>query len=479
VAVGGAVAIGLSACSGDSAAQRVADKAGGHSPTVTLTLATGEVRGRPDTPTVDYFINRLTTLTKGSIKVDPTWGVQENTTDFEQSVAKQVRSGEMDLGWVGSRAFDTLGVTTLQAVQAPFLITSNQLVAKVAADPVAGRMLAGLRAGGLVGLGLYPDQLRHPVGFRKPLASLADFKGARARTPTSNVSDAVLRSLGAEPIHLKGSAYGVAVNDGTLDGVDASLGLAPALGGSILTGNVVFYPLMNVLFTTDRALARLDGTQRSALRRAAADTLRHAVETMPRTEDATPFCAGHGQIVSASPAEVARMEKATQRVYAELEADGQTKAFIEAIRRLKQQVAPVSPPASCGVPAPKRPPTGEAIVPDGVYTAVATKADALRLGVSDECALKADGMHLRLELKHGTFAQWEKCSIYADQIGSQGTFSVTADTFTTRETCCGESYFAWSYDGHYLTLKFRALESGGPVSNDGRLVMDHRWAKVG
>ena len=72
-------------------------------------------------------------------------------------------------------------------------------------SPMAGEMLAGLKSAEVEGLGLYPDQFRHPVGFHKPLASPRDFKGARIRVLTSNASDALIRALGAEPVHLNGT----------------------------------------------------------------------------------------------------------------------------------------------------------------------------------------------------------------------------------------------------------------------------------
>ena len=86
-------------------------------------------------------------------------------------------------------------------MQAPFLITDNRLTRKVAQDQVARTMLAGLTRANLVGLGLYPDELRHPVGIRRPLDSMADFQGAQFRAPISNTSDALFRALGAEPVH--------------------------------------------------------------------------------------------------------------------------------------------------------------------------------------------------------------------------------------------------------------------------------------
>jgi TRAP-type C4-dicarboxylate transport system substrate-binding protein len=474
----GAVVMVLAGCTA-AADGSPGDKAGGSSPVVTLTLGTVDPRGRPDTPMIEYFVSRLGALTNGTVTVDVRWDPPAEDTNPEQLIAKQVQDGELDLGWVGSRAFDTLGVTSLRAVQAPFLITDNRLTRSVAQDQVARKMLSELSAAGVVGLGLYPDQLRHPVGFRKPLASMADFKGARIRTLTSNTSDALIRALGAEPVHLNGSAYGTAITDRTLDGVDASLGLAPALGGSFVTGNVVFFPRMNVLFGSKATLAKLDPSQRSAVDRAAREILQHAVEALPDAEDPTAFCDGGGTVVAAPDAELAAMRRAAQVVYAELEADLATKVAIDRIRSLAGQFGPAPAPTTCGAPAPTASTASRPLVPDGTYTAVATKADALRLGVRDNCALKADGNHLRLELKNGEFAQWEKCSIKADVMGSRGRFSVTNDTFTTIEPCCGKVYFDWSFDGKYLTLKLRAAENGGPRDPKAILVMNHRWAKVG
>ena len=147
-----------------------------------------------------------------------------------------------------------------------------------------------------------------------------------------------------------------------------------------MTGNVVFFPRMSVLFGSEATFAKLDRSQRSALNRAARETLEQVVATMPDVEDPTPFCEGGGTVVAASDAELAAMRRAAQPVYAELEADPATKSAINAIRALARQVGPAPAPTACGVPRPSSPTSGTALVPDGTYTAVATKADALRLG---------------------------------------------------------------------------------------------------
>ena len=175
------------------------------------------------------------------------WEVTQ-ATNPEPATAALVRAGTVDLGWIGARAWDTLGVRSLQALQAPFLIDSYPLLDAVLRSPMASDMLAGLNRAGYTGLGLYPDQLRHPAGFRKSLASLRELRGARIRVPASRASEALFRALGAVPVHLNGSAFSDAVSAGTVDGVDASAALAAKFGGQFLTGNITLYPKTNTLF---------------------------------------------------------------------------------------------------------------------------------------------------------------------------------------------------------------------------------------
>ena len=233
--IGVGFALAMAGCTAASGSP--GDKAGGSTSTVTLALGVTDPQGRPTTPTVEFFASQVAEQSKGSVRLKVSWNAGEGSTDGEQAIARKVKSGALDLGWIGSRAWDTEGVTSLQALQAPFLITDNKLLSAVVSSPMATDMLAGLKAAEVEGLGMYPDQFRHPVGFRKPLASPRAFKGARIRVLTSNASDALIRALGAEPVHLNGNAYQQAISDGTLTGVDASLGLAPALHGSVLTGN--------------------------------------------------------------------------------------------------------------------------------------------------------------------------------------------------------------------------------------------------
>ena len=145
-------------------------------------------------------------------------------------------------------------------------------------------MLARLAGAGFAGLGLYPDQLRHPLGYAEPLRSLDDFDGAAIRLLPSEATDALVRALGGEPVYgLGGSDLDAAIASGEVDGTETSFGLALELAppGSFLTGNVVWFPRVNALFATESTASSLSDAQWRILQEAASETFAFASESVP------------------------------------------------------------------------------------------------------------------------------------------------------------------------------------------------------
>ena len=315
---------------------------------VTLTLGTGDPRGRPDTPVVERFAELVDELSDSAISIEIQWAAGGDA--FEQGVVERVEVGELDLGWTATRVWDTLGVPSFQALQAPFLITDHGLLRDVLSDPIASDMLAGLEEAGFVGLGVYPDQLRHPLGYAAPLRSLDDLDGGVIRLVPSEATDALVRALGGEPAYgLTGSDLDAAIARGEVDGTETSLGLAleTAPPGSVLTGNVVLFPRVNVLFASDAAASSLSDAQRKILEQAATETYTFASETVPTSDTIDAFCSGGGEVVAAEPGDVAALERAARPVYRMMEGDRQTASFIGRIRELKVSSPPIIMPTSC------------------------------------------------------------------------------------------------------------------------------------
>jgi TRAP-type C4-dicarboxylate transport system substrate-binding protein len=302
-------------------------------------------------PAVRFFAARVAKLSQGALRIQITFqAAGDKIAEVEQRTVRMVQAGRFDLGSVGSRTWDKLGVTSLEALQAPFLITSYPLLDRVVTSGIADRMLGGLRSQHVIGLALIPDQLRQPVGLDRALVSLSDFAGARVRIQPSRVTSSLMRALGATPVEVANAKVGSAIGHHRIDGEELSLGNAPSSG--TVTGNVTFFAKAVTLFAGGPAYQRLTAQQRDVLMEAAKQTLEHVIATSPTESGlAEAFCRQSGaRIVFASKSQLAALVRASQPVYAELERNAETRSFIAKIRRLRA-TTPAPPrlvvPPSC------------------------------------------------------------------------------------------------------------------------------------
>jgi TRAP-type transport system periplasmic protein len=150
VALAVIAAVVAGGCSGGGAA---GDKAGGSGAPVVLRLAStsGDLHAAP---VIGDFVSRVKERSGGNLRIQVVsrWG--EYAADAEQQVVRAVAVGKVDLGWAGARVFDTIGVTSFQALQAPMLIDSYPLERAVIASDLPGQMLQGLNKVGVRGLGV-------------------------------------------------------------------------------------------------------------------------------------------------------------------------------------------------------------------------------------------------------------------------------------------------------------------------------------
>jgi TRAP-type C4-dicarboxylate transport system substrate-binding protein len=366
-----AAALAVALLAGCAASHRVrgADKAGGSDAPLVLRLGDVDAEDDPTTTHVlEDFGDQVVKLSGGRLRVRVIYDAAgHERPDVEAQVARKVRDGSFDLGWIGAAAWDELGATSFQALHAPFLVTDDVLLDRVATSPLARDMLSGLREAGVRGLALIPESLRNPVGLRRPLVSLASFRGARLIVTPSRATDAALRALGATPVHRLGKADLDVMSRGQADGRLESL--VSYLGPDIVTGNVSIFPAFHTLFANPASLRALTDAERAALEHAAARTLAYGVAHRRSAQDAIDqFCStgrsasatGGGRVVLASRAEFAALVRATRPVYSELEGDPRTKSLISKIQALKRSLPPAPAlrvPRGCSVP-PESGPTG-------------------------------------------------------------------------------------------------------------------------
>src|SRR5262249_2924429 len=122
----------------------------------------------------------------------------------EANLVRLVRTDKAQLAIVPTRAFDFEGVTSLQAIQAPFIVTTEHGMDRLTQGALAERLESGLPKLGLTGLGLAPEGLRRPFGFTKPLVAPADFAGIGFNASRSKPLLSLLRVLGAKAFSLNG-----------------------------------------------------------------------------------------------------------------------------------------------------------------------------------------------------------------------------------------------------------------------------------
>jgi TRAP-type C4-dicarboxylate transport system substrate-binding protein len=338
---------------------------------ILLRLGTGEAKTAPAADQIRWFAKRVGELTDGAITIKPVWLAAGDVQRFETAVAEQAIDGDLDLALVATRAWDAVGVETLAPLNAPFLVSSDELVARVVDEPIQHDLLAGLPEVGVVGIGLWPEGLRHPFGFGEPLNEPGDYDGTLIRAPYSATAQAMFRALDAK------------TTDGAPDpsrqrGAESAYRLAPA---GVATANVVFYPKINALVANAELEAALTDAQRGALTQAAEDTRDWVLDTWPTDNElARTFCDEGGTIQSASPAQAKAMLKATRPVVDAMAADDVLGPIVEKIREAAKGVQAETPLADCGDET-----NAEALaLLDGDYTFTVTAAAGRKAGVTDK-----------------------------------------------------------------------------------------------
>jgi TRAP-type C4-dicarboxylate transport system substrate-binding protein len=305
--------------------------------TKTLRIATDDEPGRPAAAQIEEFARQVKETSGGKVLIEPVWkAVGEDKDDWDQAVARGVMAGDFDMGLIPARAWDTEGVSSFAALHAPFLVTSNAMLAKVTDPALADEMLGGLDKVGVSGLALFPEGTRMLFSFRGPALKPADLAGKTVRAPRSDTTYELLKAFGAIPDDLVGEAFPDGLAAGKVVAAESSFAIAGSLPEpGTVTGNLILYPKLNSLVANAKTFQSLTEAQRQALKDAATATRTWAAEAMTATaDDAANFCREGGTIVTATENELAAFQSAGAPVYAKLEADPETKTRIAKIREL-------------------------------------------------------------------------------------------------------------------------------------------------
>jgi TRAP-type C4-dicarboxylate transport system substrate-binding protein len=476
-----AVAAVAAGCGGGAGAT----KAGKTTQPIVLHMANGYADLSYE-PAIAYFVNRVRQVSRGSLRIDveSDWGVREGTPrpGFEQRVVRDVADGKADLGWVGTRTFDTLGVNSFQALTAPMLIDGYRLEGAVMASAIPHRMLASLARLHLAGLAVLADGLRKPIGVKRPLVSLTDWHGITFAVIRSRAEADAIRALGAAPTDIWSAQLNDALAAGKVDGFEKNL-LVYQVNGTqevapYVTANVNLWPQTVALIANPRRLAGLSADERAWIRQAAADAAAHSTGLVDvDARSALEACKAGARFASAPETALVALRQAFAPLYRSLERDPQTKMFILRIEQLKRST-PAGPvlaiPAWCRTNArarlaPAAPAAGgNAAVLNGVYRIGWTAKELLHDGanwryVHTNCGQRCV-MTMRLQDGRYSFCK-------GSSRGCAGVYTVLGDNIDLR------GYFRarWSLRNGELSFTDIVAPDGG----DNVFFGTKPWRKIG
>lgn len=375
--------------------------------TITLTFASAD-----PLPVDTTFATLVDQDSGGHLKLR-TVNYNGRSTSVDQTIAAALQKGKLDVGDVGSRAWESLGVMAFRAYQDPFLVTSRELLDKAVTGPVAAGLLATLKPAGITGLAIAPDSIRYLYSTR-PLTTLAQFRDAKVRINASATTSEVITALGATPATnvASGPQAVQALRDGALTAIESS----PL--NAVENGYVQAAPYVVVnapLFAKTTTFA-INSAQLARLPARDADRLRQAAQQAAATEatsttDRTNWASTCGQglkPLALTGRQLTALQNAEAPTYANLASSPQTTLAIDRIGGMATSEPRMDTWATCHGAGVAASPTK---VLDGTYATTVTQASIVASG---QCADCGNAGTFRLVINDGRYALYHPVQINAN-----------------------------------------------------------------
>jgi TRAP-type C4-dicarboxylate transport system substrate-binding protein len=431
-------------------------------------------------PQLEVFAEEVDQRSDRTLQIEFEPGWRQDDPDAERGTIEDVKAGKVDMAWVGARVFDTLDVTSFQALLAPLLIDNYELEARVFESEIPTSMLDGVEELEVVGIGVLPGPIRRLLGVRHPFLDPSDFDGQVIGGAENELSVRTFQALGAT---LEALPAG-----GSLDGLDATEQHLSAIWGNrynedahYVGANVNLWPRPLVIFAGEEVFQSLS-VEHEAVLRAAATAAVPAALAAARTDDeeaALSLCGQGTTFAVASENELAELRRALQPLYAELMADPDTKANIHAISSLKTEIAASAEAPNCES---TEPPGTASLIPDGRYEMTLTTDDWLKAGVSTDDWLKAGLSEEEAAQSTGMYAMifdaGELTILTPDgESGFQASYTVFRDQIEAQEAEDYKVVARWSLKGDMLSFSDISVP-GSPATLETVVWTSHPWIRV-
>jgi hypothetical protein len=340
---------------------------------------------------------------------------------------------------------------------------------------------------GIVGLALWPEDLRHPVALEPcvdPIMTPEQFAGLTVRAAPSAITADMFDALKATSVWPTDLVARVATCE--IQAAESGLRQLDNLAGSpTLTADVTFFPKYQVLAVHGQTFSDLSKERQAIIRDAAIAVRDEALaDHQSDAQAAVAWCAGGGRVVLAGQDAIARFQRAARPVYERLTSDPEVERVVAEIRALKDTVTPSTPVVACESSRADAPPVdapaahASTITPEGNWRTTVTVDD-----IRAAHAHPSNGGTITLTFDDGAF----RMSWAADSPGGagscDGSYEVVGDavrmTFTSPP--CDQYWIdvVWSETGDALMGQVVAWEFGPhPHPNDIAIIASHPWTRI-
>ena len=199
---------------------------------------------------------------------------------------QQMQSGALDMGWIQAAELGSR-VSSVAAINAPYLVRSTPAVAKLVKTPQALKLLEVLpRETGTIGLGWGITGMR-AVFATKDVTVPTDLKGMKLRINPTPVYRDFYQMLGAAPTPIPTPQVFDAMSNGQVDGLEADIEFSwnqrfDKVAKSLLQMNALFMPFAPLV--SGRIWQGLDAKDKELIRRLVAQSLDAQINDIVTTE---------------------------------------------------------------------------------------------------------------------------------------------------------------------------------------------------
>ena len=204
----------------------------------------------------------------------------------ETAMMQQLQSGALDMGWIQAAELGSR-VSSVAAINAPYLVRSTPAVAKLVKTPAALKLLEVLpRETGTIGLGWGITGMR-AVFATKDISAPTDLKGMKLRINPTPVYRDFYQMLGAAPTPIPTPAVFDAMSNGQVDGLEADIEFSwnqrfDKVSKTLLQMNALFMPFAPLV--SGRIWQGMDAKDKELIRKLVAESLDAQINDIVTTE---------------------------------------------------------------------------------------------------------------------------------------------------------------------------------------------------